>query len=67
MEQRTMTARHHHSIQFPSDQIVRLKDSVYLGGQEIVRDFHNGIQPFSLRTLDTDELQAGLADAKKER
>jgi len=36
----------------------------FIGGQEIIRDFHNAIEPVSLRWLDERELQNELTAAE---
>jgi len=53
-------------LQFPSEQLVAAPDRAgYIGGQEIVRDFHNGVEPFSLRWLNGRELKNELSTAQR--
>ncbi len=51
-------------IQFPIDQIAHLNDIGYIGGQELIRDFHDAIAPFSLRWLDAKELKIEMSGAR---
>lgn len=38
-------------------------EAAFVGGQEIVRDFHNAIEPVSLRWLDEQEVQRELSES----
>ena len=49
-------------IKFPIEQITNWNDNGYIGGQELIRDFHNEIAPFSLRCLDRRDLQHEMSD-----
>lgn len=50
-------------LRFPAALLYQLgTGKELLGGQELVRDFHNGDEPIRTRWLARDELEALLAD-----
>ena len=49
-------------LQFPSEYLVKHPVEVgYIGGQEIVRDFHNGREPILRRWMTERELESELS------